>query len=136
MSSERAGTYRRSGPRSPAVARAPAALGDDTGSVTVEAAIALGALAAAVALCVGAVFAAVTQVRCVDAAREAARLAARGDRAAAEPTARQVAPDGADISVRYEADRVVAVVTADVPLLPALELRAEAVAAREPGERG
>ncbi|NKY56059.1 TadE family type IV pilus minor pilin [Nocardia flavorosea] len=109
-------------------------LGDDTGSVTVEAAIALAALAAAVALCMGAVFAAVTQVRCVDAAREAARLAARGDRAAAEPTARRVAPDGADISVRYEAGRVVAVVIADVPLLPVLELRAEAVAAREPGE--
>ncbi len=136
MSSVQTGTYRRSGPRAPAAARAPAVLRGDAGSVTVEAAIALGALAAAVGLCVGAVFAAVTQVRCVDAAREAARLAARGDRAAAEPTARQVAPDGADISVRYEADRVVAVVTADVPLLPALELRAEAVAAREPGEGG
>ena len=115
-------------------ARAPATLRGDTGSVTVEAAIALGALTVAVALCVGAVFAAVTQVRCIDAAREAARLAARGDRAAAEPTARQVAPDGADISVRYEDGRVVAVVTADIPLLPALELRAEAVAAQEPGE--
>lgn len=111
-------------------------LREDTGSVTVEAAIALGALAAAVALCVGAIFAAVTQVRCIDAAREAARLAARGDRAAAEPTARQVAPEGANIAVRYEAGRVIAVVTAEVPLLPALELRAEAVAAREPGEDG
>ncbi|WP_280397467.1 TadE family type IV pilus minor pilin [Nocardia carnea] len=106
----------------------------DRGSVTVEAAIALGALAAAVALCVGAVFAAVAQVRCVDAAREAARLAARGDRAAAVPTARRVAPDGADISLRDEGNRVVAVVTADAPLLPALQLRAEAVAVREPGE--
>ncbi len=134
MSSQQTGPYRRSGPNAPETVRARGTLRDDTGSVTVEAAIALGALAAAVALCVGAVFAAVTQVRCVDAAREAARLAARGDRAAAEPTARQVAPDGADISVRYEADRVVAVVTADVPLLPALELRAEAVAAWEPGE--
>lgn len=102
--------------------------------MTVEAAIALGALAAAVALCVGAVFAALTQVRCSDAAREAARLAARGDQEAAVPTARRVAPEGADISLRYEGDLVVAVVTAGAPLLPALELRAEAVAAREPGE--
>ncbi|MGI5221886.1 TadE family type IV pilus minor pilin [Nocardia sp. CA-290969] len=101
--------------------------------MTVEGAIALGALAAAVALCVGAVFAAVTQVRCVDAAREAARLAARGDRESAVPTAQRVAPDGADISLRYEGDRVVAVVTADTPLLPALQMRAEAVAVREPG---
>lgn len=134
MSSQQSGPYRRSGRNDRETVRARGTLRDDTGSVTVEAAIALGALAAAVALCVGAVFAAVTQMRCVDAAREAARLAARGDREAAEPAARQVAPDGADISVRYEADRVVAVVTADVPLLPALELRAEAVAAWEPGE--
>ncbi|MFI5715157.1 TadE family type IV pilus minor pilin [Nocardia sp. NPDC051750] len=102
--------------------------------MTVEAAIALGALAVAVALCVGAVFAVITQVRCIDAAREAARLAARGDREAAVPAAQRVAPDGADISLRYEGDRVVAVVAADTPLLPALQLRAEAVAVREPGE--
>ncbi|MEU1985802.1 TadE family type IV pilus minor pilin [Nocardia sp. NPDC019395] len=106
----------------------------DTGSVTVEAAIALGAVAAAVALCVGAVLAAVTQVRCVDAAREAARLAARGDRDSAVSAARRVAPGGADISLRYEGDRVVALVTAGTPLLPALDLRAEAIAVREPGE--
>ncbi|MGW0179423.1 TadE family type IV pilus minor pilin [Nocardia sp. NPDC003345] len=109
------------------------ALRADDGAVTVEAAIALGALAAAVVLCVGAVFAAVTQVRCVDAAREAARLAARGDRAGAEPAARRVAPEGADISLRYEGERVVAVVTSETPLLPTLELRAEAVAVLEPG---
>ncbi|MGW5387613.1 TadE family type IV pilus minor pilin [Nocardia sp. NPDC003963] len=108
---------------------------EETGSATVEAAIALGAIAVTAALCVGAVFAAVTQVRCVDAAREAARLAARGDRAVAVDAARRVAPDGAVISLRDEGDRVIALVTSDTPLLPALELRAEAVAVREPDVR-
>ncbi|WP_328390136.1 TadE family type IV pilus minor pilin [Nocardia sp. NBC_00416] len=102
--------------------------------MTVEAAIALGALAAATALCVGAVFAAVTQVRCVDAAREAARLAARGDRAGALLAARGVAPAGAEITLRFEGDRVIALVSSDTPLLPALELRAEAVAVKEPDQ--
>ncbi|MFQ6229492.1 TadE family type IV pilus minor pilin [Nocardia sp. NPDC002869] len=100
--------------------------------MTVEAAIALAAIAAAAALCVGAVLAAVTQVRCVDAAREAARLAARGDRGAAEVAARRVAPEGAEISVRYEGGRVIAVVASDTPLLPVLRLRAESVAVTEP----
>ncbi|WP_459548912.1 TadE family type IV pilus minor pilin [Nocardia sp. X0981] len=107
--------------------------GGDTGSVTVEAAIALGALAAAAVLCVGAVLAMVTQVRCVDAAREAARLAARGDGDGAVSAARRVAPSAAEISLRYEDDRVIAVVSSETPLLPVLELRAEAVAVREPG---
>ncbi|MEU4434280.1 TadE family type IV pilus minor pilin [Nocardia rhamnosiphila] len=100
--------------------------------MTVEAAIALAAIAATAALCVGAVLAAVTQVRCVDAAREAARLAARGDRGAAEVAARRVAPEGAEISVRYEGGRVIALVASDTPLLPVLRLRAESVAATEP----
>ncbi|WP_281032753.1 TadE family type IV pilus minor pilin, partial [Nocardia asiatica] len=41
--------------------------------MTVEAALALTAVLAAVVLCLGALLAASTQVRCVDAAREAAR---------------------------------------------------------------
>ncbi|MFI7664460.1 TadE family type IV pilus minor pilin [Nocardia sp. NPDC049526] len=101
--------------------------------MTVEAAIALAAIVFAVVLCVGALLAASTQVRCVDAAREAARLAARGDQANAVPAARRVAPPTADISLRTEGDRVVAAVSARAPLLPLLVLRAEAVATREPG---
>ncbi|WP_174552080.1 TadE family type IV pilus minor pilin [Nocardia sienata] len=100
--------------------------------MTVEAAIAIAAIAATAVLCIGAMLAVVTQVRCVDAAREAARLAARGDRGAAEVAARGVAPEGADISLRYEGGRVIAVVASDTPLLPVLRLRAEAVAATEP----
>lgn len=101
--------------------------------MTVEAAIALAAIVIAVVLCVGALLAASTQVRCVDAAREAARLAARGDQSNAVSAARRVAPPAADISLRSEGDRVVAAVTARSPLLPLLELRAEAFAIREPG---
>ncbi|WP_433730109.1 TadE family type IV pilus minor pilin [Nocardia sp. CA-129566] len=101
--------------------------------MTVEAAIALAAIVVAVVLCVGALLAASTQVRCVDAAREAARLAARGDHANAVSAARRVAPPAADISLRSAGDRVVATVSARSPLLPLLVLRAEAVASREPG---
>ncbi|MFD3507122.1 TadE family type IV pilus minor pilin [Nocardia sp. NPDC058666] len=101
--------------------------------MTVEAAIALAALVCAVALCIGALLAASTQVRCVDAARETARLAARGDTTHALAAGRTVAPPGATIDLRTEGDRVVATVTADTPLLPGLRLHAEAVAATEPG---
>ncbi|MFC4373002.1 TadE family type IV pilus minor pilin [Nocardia halotolerans] len=101
--------------------------------MTVEAAIALAALVCAVALCVGALLAASTQVRCVDAARETARLAARGDTAHAVAAGRTVAPPGAIVEFRADGDRVVATVAAGTPLLPGLRLRAEAVAVTEPG---
>ncbi|MGY1865288.1 TadE family type IV pilus minor pilin [Nocardia gipuzkoensis] len=115
--------------------RCPAApgLGDDRGAVTVEAALALTAVVATVVLCLGALLAASTQVRCVDAAREAARLAARGDHANALPAAERIAPPSADIALRTEGTRAIAVVSARTPLLPVLTLRAEAVAALEPG---
>lgn len=108
-------------------------LGDDSGSVTVEAAIALASVIVAVVLCLGALLAASTQVRCVDAAREAARLAARGDEANALTSAHRVAPPSADISLRTEGAYVIARVTARAPLLPLLTLHADAVATREPG---
>ncbi|MBO0855944.1 MAG: pilus biosynthesis protein TadE, partial [Nocardia sp.] len=82
----------------------------------------------------GSLLAASMQIRCIDAAREAARLAARGAEADAAPAAHRVAPAGADVELRTEDDRVVATVRARAPLLPLLRLRAEAVAAREPGE--
>ncbi|MEV5647627.1 TadE family type IV pilus minor pilin [Nocardia sp. NPDC052254] len=107
---------------------------DQSGAVTVEAAIALAALVVVVVLCLGALLAASMQIRCIDAAREAARLAARGADSDAVPIARQVAPPGATIDLRDADDRIVATVSARVPLLPMLRLRAEAVAAREPGE--
>ncbi|APA94457.1 TadE family type IV pilus minor pilin [Nocardia seriolae] len=102
---------------------------------TVEAAIALAALVAVLVLGVGALLAVSAQVRCVDAAREAARLAARGDEASAVSTARRVAPAGARIDLRAEGGLVVAEVSARATLLP-VTLRAAAVAALEPGEFG
>ncbi|NEW53754.1 pilus assembly protein TadE [Nocardia cyriacigeorgica] len=108
-------------------------LGNDSGAVTVEAAIALAAIVVAVVLCIGALLAASTQVRCIDAAREAARLAARGDSVNAFPAARAIAPPGAEVSVRREGPHILATVRAGTPLLPLLELHAEALATPEPG---
>ncbi len=108
-------------------------VGEECGAVTVEAAIALAAIMVVVVACVGALLAASTQVRCVDAAREAARLEARGDPVDARAAAERVAPPGAEIAIRRDGDFVVAVVSARAPLLP-LRLRGEAVAAREPGQ--
>jgi hypothetical protein len=75
------------------------------------------------------------QVRCVDAAREAARLAARGDDGRASDAAQGVAPDGAAVQLRHDGEFVVARVTAKSPLLPGVTIAAEAVAATEPAPR-
>ncbi|GGK60613.1 hypothetical protein GCM10011591_36150 [Nocardia camponoti] len=77
--------------------------------------------------------AASTQVRCVDAAREAARLTARGDNARAVSAAKGVAPPGAMIEVGVVGDSARATVTATTALLPGLRLRATASAVLEPG---
>lgn len=86
---------------------------------------------------VGAVSAVTAQMRCVDAAREAARAAARGESMqTAVELASQAAPDGARIDVDLGGDRVVVTVTADIPIgggfLPAVTVHAEAVALPEP----
>lgn len=73
------------------------------------------------------------QVRCVDAAREAARLAARGDATVATATARRIAPPNAGIELRRDGDVVVAIVTSRAALLPGLAITARAVSALEPG---
>jgi len=75
------------------------------------------------------------QVRCVDAAREAARLAARGDDSSAAVAAQRIAPDGAAVQLRRDGELVVASVTARSPLLPGVTIAADAVAALEPGMR-
>jgi hypothetical protein len=75
------------------------------------------------------------QVRCVDAAREAARLAARGDDRSASGAAQGIAPDGAAVGLRRDGEFVIARVTANSPLLPGIIIAAEAVAVSEPGPR-
>lgn len=106
-------------------------LADEDGGVTVEAALAIATLVAVLMLCLGALMSISAQLRCQDAAREAARLAARGDRERAIEMAARVAPAEARIAIGEEGDLVVATVEAEGPV-PMLTLVAEAVAAREP----
>jgi hypothetical protein len=83
-------------------------------------------------LCVAGLTAMSMQVRCIDAAREAARLAARGDDGNAAQAAHDIAPFGAKLDVRNEGAMVVATVTAHSMLLPGVTIRADAAAANEP----
>jgi predicted ABC-type ATPase len=84
-------------------------------------------------LCLAGVTAVSMQVRCVDAAREAARLAARGDERSALDAARRIAPDGSRVQVRRDGDFLVATVVAHSKALPSLDIAASAVSAAEPG---
>ena len=107
----------------------------DRGSVTVEAALALCSLVAVLGLVLAAVSAVAAQLRCVDAAREAARLTARGEPARAEDIARRSAPRGAVVAVTVRGDEVTARVSANpaAGLLPGVDVGAEAAAVLEPG---
>ena len=107
----------------------------DWGTVTVEAALALCSLMVVLALVLGAVSAVAAQLRCVDAAREAARLTARGEQDRAEELAQRIAPRGATVQVTVHGDEVTARVSADpvAGLLPGIEIGAEAAAVLEPG---
>lgn len=118
-------------PRSGRAARPGA--GDD-GAVTVEAALALTVLVLVLAAALAAVACLIGQLRCVDAAREAARLAARDDEAAAVAVVQAAAPDGAELQLGRDAGLVTATVTSRAAggLLPGVTLTATAVAAREP----
>lgn len=99
--------------------------------VTVEAALALGALTT-VALLLLAGFAAVLgHIRCLDAAREAARLTAAGQPGAAEAVVQRIAPRGAHLAIRRSGDGITAEVTADT--LGGFHLDAFAYAVAEPG---
>jgi hypothetical protein len=75
------------------------------------------------------------QVRCVDAARAGARLAARGEPSGVVVAAAgRLAPSGSRISTERAGSTVRVSVTAEVGLplsLPALSVRASAVADRE-----
>ncbi|MCV7234681.1 TadE family type IV pilus minor pilin [Mycobacterium branderi] len=92
----------------------------------------MAALVAVLVQCLAGIAAISMQVRCVDAAREAARLAARGDERAAIAAARGVAPDGAVVHVRRDGEFMVATVTARSRLLPALAIAGTGVSAVEP----
>lgn len=91
-----------------------------------EAAIAIASIVAVVVTCIGAISAVSMHVRCVDAARETARLVARGD----DPPADGLAPSNARIMLSHKDGIVVVRVEADTAL-PGLTVRAEAAAAME-----
>lgn len=81
-------------------------------------------------LCAGGIAAVAAGVRCTDAAREAARLAARGDEAAAAEAVRAVAPRGAVWHMRRDGGFVIATVTV-TSVLPGISITSDAVAAIE-----
>jgi hypothetical protein len=85
-------------------------------------------------VCMAGLTAVSMQVRCIDAAREAARLAARGADADASQAPESIAPHGAKLDIRKEGGLVVATVTAHSILLPGITIRAETVSAIEPNE--
>ena len=92
----------------------------------------MATLVTVLVLCLAGITAMSMQLRCVDAAREAARLAARGDERSAVAAARGVAPAGAGVQLRRDGGFVVATVTTRSNLLIALRLSGTAVAAIEP----
>jgi hypothetical protein len=98
----------------------------------VEAALGVATLVAVLVLCLAGITAVSMQVRCIDAAREAARLAARGDERSAVTAARRVAPGGAVVQLRWDGDFVVATVVARSNLLPTMHIAATGVSAVEP----
>lgn len=97
-----------------------------------EAAFALAALVSVLVLCLAGITAVSAQVRCIDAAREAARLAARGDHSTATAVAGRIAPAGAAVRLRRDGEFAVATVSVRPALLAGLAITAEAVSAAEP----
>lgn len=106
--------------------------------VTAETAVVLPVLLLVLVCAVAAVTVVGAQLRCVDAAREGARAAARGEtEAVVGELAGRVAPPAAVTTVRAAGDRVRVTVSVEVAPLGPVPLRtrvsAEAVAQREPG---
>ncbi len=106
--------------------------------VTAETAVVLPVLLLVLLCAVTAVTVVGAQLRCVDAAREGARAAARGEiDAVVTELAGRVAPDGATTAVRADGGQVRVTVSVELAPLGPLPLRtrvsAEAVAQREPG---
>ncbi|WP_448614419.1 TadE family type IV pilus minor pilin [Modestobacter sp. URMC 112] len=116
----------------------PVRRGREAGMVTAETAVVLPVLLVVLAAAVAAVVVVGGQLRCVDAAREGARAAARGEPVAVVTAlAGRAAPAGARIEVAFAGETVTVTVTATArPLGPVplrLPLSATATGVREPG---
>lgn len=112
--------------------------GRDRGSFTAELAAGLPALMVLLLAGLTAIVAVTTQAQVVDAAREGAVAAARGE--AGDLAASRVAPAGARVAVATGGDTVTVTVEAPVRVLggglPGFTVRSVAVAAREPDGTG
>jgi hypothetical protein len=113
----------------------------DRGLATAEVAVALPALVVLVAAGMTMVSVLIAQLRCVDAAREAARAAARGeDAAVVRSLAQRSGPKGSAVQLTAGQQEIEVTVSADadpvVGLLPAVHVEATAVALREPEPSG
>ncbi|HWC80560.1 MAG TPA: TadE family type IV pilus minor pilin [Pseudonocardiaceae bacterium] len=110
----------------------------DAGMVTVEAAVSLCAVLAVLAMVLASSVAALDQIRCTDAAREAARLVAMGQNDSAPRAIAEIAPSGATFTVAGTTSAVTVVVSAAPvgALLPGVRVSAQAYAVREPGTEG
>ena len=111
--------------------------------VTAEFAVALPAFVLVVVAAIVAVAIVMAQLRCVDAAAIAARMAARGEPATQiRTTSLSGAPAGARLDLVNSSDSVTATVQAIVSppgvlgFLPGITLRARVVEAREPAALG
>ncbi|RSD20314.1 TadE family type IV pilus minor pilin [Amycolatopsis eburnea] len=103
--------------------------------MTVEAALGLAGLTVTTVLLVAALTALTSQLRCTDAAREAARLLSRGQPELAAAAVHRIAPTDAKLTVEQAGDAITVKVTAQPAggLLPAVHLNATAYAVAEPG---
>lgn len=113
----------------------------DAGAATAELAVVLPVLVLVIAAGLTAVSVFLAQLRCVDAAREAARAAARGESdAAVRSSAVRAGPDGATVEVAVQGDDVRVTVSATAGtgggLLAPFHVEAVAVARREPDPSG
>ena len=113
----------------------------DGGMATAELAVVLPTLVLVLAAGLTTVSVVLAQVRCVDAAREAARAAARGEPAdAVRSAAVRAAPGGARVEVGGTDEEVRVTVSAHAGpvggLLPTFGVSASAVALREPEATG
>jgi Flp pilus assembly protein TadG len=113
----------------------------DRGSATAETALALPALVVLVAAGMTAIMVGSAQLRCIDAAREAARAVARGEPAGrVREIANQAAPTGARTDIATTGDLITVTTSAEVHpisgLLPAIVVRGRVITLAEPGLAG
>ncbi len=109
--------------------------------VTAETAVVLPVLLLVLAGAVAAVVVVGAQLRCVDAAREGARAAARGESSAVVASlAERAGPDGARVATAVSGEQVTVTVTARVqplgPLPLAVTVSSSATGLVEPGVGG